>query len=67
MKTYDTKIRSFLAISDIVSLLNMSSGLMSIIQSINHNYELSALFMMLAIVFDSVDGWVARKINRHDD
>ena len=27
---------------------------------------ISAILMIIAIMFDSVDGWVARKINRND-
>jgi len=66
MKIEDTNIKKFIAISDIISLLNMSCGFLSILNSINNNYELSALLMIFAIMFDSVDGWVARKTNRDD-
>ncbi|MBQ2831898.1 archaetidylserine synthase [Methanobrevibacter sp.] len=66
MKIEDTNIKKFIAISDIISLLNMSCGFLSIVNSINNNYELSALLMIFAIMFDSVDGWVARKANRDD-
>ena len=66
MKIESTKIQDFIAVSDIISLLNMSSGFISIINSINHNFEMAAIFMILAIMFDSVDGWVARKTGRND-
>lgn len=66
MKIEDTNIKKFIAKSDIISLLNMSCGFLSIVNSINNNYELSALLMIFAIMFDSVDGWVARKANRDD-
>jgi archaetidylserine synthase len=66
MKIEDTDIKKFIAISDIISLLNMSCGFFSILSSINHNFELAALLMIFAIMFDSVDGWVARKTNRQD-
>ena len=66
MKIEDTKIKKFIAISDIISLLNMTCGFFSVLSSINHNFELAALMMIFAIMFDSVDGWVARKTNRHD-
>ena len=66
MEIEKTNIQNFLAISDFVSLLNMSSGFLSIICSINHNFELAAILMIIAIMFDSVDGWVARKTNRND-
>ena len=66
MKTEDTNIKKFIAISDGISLCNMSCGFLSIISSINHDFELAALLMIFAIMFDSVDGWVARKTNRQD-
>lgn len=66
MEIERTNIQSFIAISDIISLLNMSSGFLSIICSINSYFELSAILMIIAIMFDSVDGWVARKANRDD-
>lgn len=67
MSSINTDMKSLIAISDIISLLNMSSGFLSIISSINHNFELAAILMIIAIMFDSVDGWVARKTNRQDD
>lgn len=67
MSSINTEMKSFIAMSDIISLLNMTSGFLAILSSINHNFELSAILMIIAIMFDSVDGWVARKRNRHDD
>ena len=67
MKKSETKIKSFIAISDAVSLLNMISGFLSIICSINNEFRLAALLMIIAIIFDSIDGWVARKTNRQDN
>lgn len=66
MKLESTKIQSFFAISDGISLMNMLCGFISILLAINHNFELSGILMIIAIMFDSVDGWVARKINRND-
>ena len=63
----ETNMKSFIAISDIISLLNMCSGFLAIISSINKNLELAAILMIIAIIFDSIDGWVARKTNRQDD
>ena len=67
MSNINSEMKSFVAISDLISLLNMSSGFLSIICSINHDFELSAILMIIAIMFDSIDGWVARKTNRQDD
>lgn len=66
MEIERTNIQSFIALSDFISLLNMSSGFLSVICSINNYFELSAILMIIAIAFDSTDGWVARKINRDD-
>ena len=63
----NTKIQDFIAISDIVSLLNMSSGFLAILMSINHNFYLASICMIFSLLFDSVDGWVARKTNRVDE
>lgn len=62
----NTKIQSFVAVSDLVSLMNMTSGFLSILMSIHHNFYLAAIFMIFSLMFDSVDGWVARKTNRED-
>ena len=67
MSKLNTEMKSFIAISDIISLLNMASGFLSIVSSINRNFELAAILMIIAIIFDSSDGWVARKTNRQDD
>jgi len=66
MKIEDTHMKSFIAVSDIISLLKMTSGVLSIISSINHEFRIAAILMIIAIMFDSADGWVARKINRQD-
>lgn len=66
MEIEKTNIQNFIAPSDIISLLNMSSGFLSILCSINNYFELSAILMIIAIMFDSTDGWVARKTNRND-
>ena len=66
MEVEKTNIQNFIATSDIISLLNMSSGFLSILCSINNYFELSAILMIIAIMFDSTDGWVARKTNRND-
>jgi archaetidylserine synthase len=67
MTNMNTEMKSFIAISDIISLLNMSSGFLAVICAINNNLNLAAILMLIAIIFDSIDGWVARKTNRHDE
>lgn len=63
----NTKIQSFIGLSDLVSLMNMSCGFLSILMSINHDFYYAAIFMILSLLFDSIDGWVARKTNRLDE
>ena len=63
----NTKMQSFIGLSDLVSLMNMSCGFLSILMSINHNFYYAAMFMILSLLFDSIDGWVARKTNRLDE
>ena len=63
----NTEIQEFIAISDIVSLMNMTCGFLSAVLSINHNFYLSAIFMIFSLIFDSADGFVARKTNREDE
>ena len=67
MEIENTNMKQFIAISDIVSLLNMASGFLSIIFSINQEFRIAAILMIIAIMFDSADGWVARKTNRQDE
>ena len=63
----NTKIESFVAISDLVSLMNMTSGFLSIIMSVKQDFFLASILMIFSLLFDSIDGWVARKTNRVDE
>ncbi len=63
----NTKMQNFIGLSDLVSLMNMSCGFLSIVMSINHDLYFASVFMILSLLFDSIDGWVARKTNRQDE
>ena len=63
----NTEIQEFIAISDLISLMNMTCGFLSAVLSINHNFYLAAIFMIFSLLFDSADGFVARKTNRVDE
>ncbi len=45
---------------NLITLLSMFSGYYSIIASLNSDYERAAWTIMIASVFDVLDGWVAR-------
>ncbi|WP_407379323.1 archaetidylserine synthase [Methanobrevibacter sp.] len=63
----NTKIQDFIAISDVVSLMNLLCGVLSVIMSIRQDFFTAAILMIFSLLFDSVDGWVARKTNRIDE
>lgn len=67
MKLKETKIGCFMAVPDLISLLNLSFGFLSILMAINGQITISAIFIIIALIFDSVDGWVARKLSRIDE
>lgn len=60
-------IRSYTSPADLVSIANASSGFLSIIMVTTGNFVLAAKFMLLAVIFDAADGWVARKFNKECD
>ncbi|MCL2115926.1 MAG: archaetidylserine synthase [Methanobrevibacter sp.] len=67
MEFEKTGIRFFLAVPDVFSLLNLSFGFLAILMAFNGNINLSSVLIIISIVFDSIDGWVARRIGRNDE
>jgi archaetidylserine synthase len=53
--------------ADLVSLGNASFGFLSIIMVLNGLLAVAAQFMLVAVIFDSLDGWVARRTKRVDE
>ena len=66
MRLKSTGIGYFLAIPDAISLLNLVFGFLAILMVIDNHLTLASLCILVALVFDSVDGWVARKLERKD-
>lgn len=66
MRLKSTGMGYFLAIPDAVSILNMAFGFIAILMVIYNHLTLASLCILVALVFDSVDGWVARKLERKD-
>jgi len=60
-------MKNYFAFADFFSLLNASFGFLAIIMALQGQLILSAKFMLISVIFDSVDGWVARKTNRVDN
>jgi archaetidylserine synthase len=67
MELKETKIGRFMAVPDLISLLNLSFGFLSILMAIKGQITISAIFIIIALIFDSADGWVARKLSRIDE
>jgi archaetidylserine synthase len=61
------EIRHYIGPADIVSLANASSGFLAIIMAISGDISSAAKFLLLAVIFDSLDGWVARRTKSEDD
>ena len=59
-------IKEYVALPDFISLLNASFGFLAIIMVLEGNLSLTAMFILMAVIFDSLDGWVARKSKRVD-
>ncbi len=66
MQLENTGILNFIKIPDIISSLNMIFGFIAILMAFNNYFTLSAICIIIAIIFDSIDGWVARKLGRDD-
>ena len=60
------KIKEFIALADIISLLNASFGFLAIVMITKGDLNLASMFILVAVIFDSLDGWVARKSKRVD-
>ena len=56
----------FLAVPDVISILNLVFGFLAILMVMSNHLSYASLCILLAVVFDSVDGWVSRKLNRDD-
>jgi CDP-diacylglycerol--serine O-phosphatidyltransferase len=49
--------------ANLLTFTSMVLGLFAIIQSIESNFKNSAVFIIIAVIFDFSDGFVARKLN----
>jgi len=47
-----------------ITLFNILFGSLSLVSTINGNYRLAVIYILLAVVMDSLDGRVARRLDR---
>ncbi|MGE5379608.1 MAG: CDP-diacylglycerol--serine O-phosphatidyltransferase [Methylocystaceae bacterium] len=50
-----------------ITLMNLAFGSLSLICTMNHDYHTAAIMIVLAVVMDSMDGRVARRLNASGD
>jgi CDP-diacylglycerol--serine O-phosphatidyltransferase len=62
----ETNILKMITVADLASLANAICGFLAIIMIISQNMQLSAVFLLLAVIFDSIDGTLARIFNQGD-
>ena len=55
-----------MALPDLISLINATFGFLAIIMASRGDLVLAAKFILLAVILDFLDGWVARKTKRVD-
>ncbi|PIN70549.1 CDP-diacylglycerol--serine O-phosphatidyltransferase [Candidatus Woesearchaeota archaeon CG11_big_fil_rev_8_21_14_0_20_43_8] len=61
------KILKDISLADVVTSGNLISGLISIFLAINGRFTWAAIMMLIAVIFDFLDGKVARYLNVCDD
>jgi len=55
------------SVANAVTLLNITFGSLSVLSTINQNYIYAALFIILAVLMDSADGKIARRLDTCSD
>lgn len=60
------RIFNLIKFADIFTLSNVALGLISIVFSINNNYKYAALVLLAAVVFDYLDGKIAKSLQQQN-
>jgi len=56
-----------LILSNLITMLNILAGYFSIIFSINHNYAIAAALLLIAVIFDFLDGKIASFLKKENE
>ena len=62
----DYRIFSLLKFADIFTLFNVALGLISIVLSISNNFTYAAVVLLIAVVFDYLDGKIAVSLHQQN-
>lgn len=54
-------------IANMVTLLNLIFGSLSLFHTLSHNYQTAAILILLAVLMDGLDGRVARRLNAESE
>lgn len=60
------RIYNLLKFADIFTLLNVALGIISIVFSINNNFGYAAFMLLIAVVFDYLDGKIAKSMQQQN-
>ena len=60
------RIFNLIKFADVFTLSNVALGLISIVFSINNNYRYAALVLLVAVVFDYLDGKIAKSLQQQN-
>lgn len=60
-------IYKIMKLPDYVTCLNLISGLLSILSAVHGRYEFSAGLLLAGVLFDMLDGYLARKMNQESE
>lgn len=60
------RIYKLLKFADLFTLVNVALGLTSIVFSINNNFNYAAVVLLIAIVFDYLDGKIAKSMHQQN-
>ena len=50
-----------------VTLMNLGMGVVSLMLTFNHQLRWAAVFVLVAVIFDFMDGCLARRLNASSD
>ena len=53
--------------ANIITLFNILFGSLSIIYTINQSYSLAAIFILIAVILDGLDGKIARRLDTESE
>lgn len=56
-----------MTLPDYVTLMNLVSGLLSIYSAVHHHFMVAGLLLLAGVLFDFLDGYLARKLKQESD